>query len=439
MADSFGDKSRKYYETHPWISFGFDLRKLACPDWIRLGEALAKCDHIANVALPPAVSFQLHQLYVVRGVLGSAQIEGNALTEDQAMAQFQGNLELPETQEYQAKDFDNIRAASEMVAQEVAQGLDLRLTTDRIKHFNTMVLDGQPIEPGVIPGAIRTYGITVGNVYKGPPAEDCEYLLEKLCAWLDSMMSDAQALGPEWERSIGVIRAVLAHLYLAWIHPFGDGNGRTARLIEFQLLLAAGFPTPACHLLSNYYNKTRNLYYQALRETSQAEGYPVERFASYAIKGFVEELREQVNVIQRNQLGQAWLSLVSEIDLGRQERTSSRRRALLLALDAGSHEDFTPLENLDRLNADITALYAKLHPKTMTRDIHVLMERDLLLLNEKGDGVRPAFEQLFRFLPIRKAPTEPDLADKEEALSLADTVAPATTVRAVEDGPVSGA
>ena len=422
MTDNFGDKSRKYYETHPWISFGFDLRKLTCPDWVHLGEALAKCDHIANVALPPAVSYRLHQLYVVRGVLGSAQIEGNALTEDQAMAQLHGNLELPETQEYHAKDFDNIRAASEMVAQEVAQGHDLRLTPARIKQFNTMVLDGQPIEPGVIPGTIRTFGITVGNVYTGPPADDCEYLLEELCAWLDSMMNDARALGPEWERSIGVIRAILAHLYLAWIHPFGDGNGRTARLIEFQLLLAAGFPTPACHLLSNYYNKTRSLYYQALRETSQVEGYPVQRFASYAIKGFVEELHDQVDVIQQNQLGQAWLSMVSEVDLGRQEGTSSRRRALLLALDAGSQEDFTPLESLDRLNPNIAALYAKKHPKTMTRDINVLLERNLLLLNAEGNGVRPAFEQLFRFLPIRKAPTEEELADKENALSLAATM-----------------
>ncbi len=29
-----------------------------------------------------------------------------------------------------------------------------------------------------------------------------------------------------------ILRAVLAHLYIAWIHPFGDGNGRTARLAK---------------------------------------------------------------------------------------------------------------------------------------------------------------------------------------------------------------
>src|SRR5690349_13483207 len=111
MSGLFGDRSRPYWQSHPWISFSFDFGRLSCMDWMRLGEALAKCDHITNVALPPVLSQQLHQLYVVKGALASAQIEGNSLTEDQAMAQVQGNLHLPSTQEYQAKDFDNIRGA----------------------------------------------------------------------------------------------------------------------------------------------------------------------------------------------------------------------------------------------------------------------------------------------------------------------------------------
>jgi Fic family protein len=402
MSGRFGDNSRPYYRSHPWISFSLDLKTLNCIDWVHLGEALSKCDHIANVALPPAVSALLHQLYVVKGALASAQIEGNSLTEDQARAQIEGNLQLPPTQEYQAKDFDNIRFACDMVAQEVREGRDLRLTPERIKQFNAMVLQGQPIDQDIIPGAVRTRGVIVGSVYSGPPAGDCEYLLEQLCSWLDQLLDDAYAHGFEMLRCVGILRAVLAHLYLAWIHPFGDGNGRTARLIEFQLLLAAGFPTPACHLLSNYYNKTRSRYYQVLRETSQADGYPVWRFVSYAVQGFVEELYEQIQVIQQHQLGLAWQTIVGEVTLGQQEETRSRRRALLLSIpgDQGP-DDFTPLERLSRLNPDIAATYAKKTPKTMTRDINVLLAQGLLVLNESGDAVRPAWEQLFAFLPAR--------------------------------------
>ena len=152
MERRFGDVSRPYRVACPWISFTFDTRRLDPMDWLRLGEALAKCDHIANVALPIAVSQDLHQLYMVRGVLASVQIEGNSLSEAEALAHVEGNLRLPESQEYQQKEFDNVAAACQLVTAEVYDGDELRLTTARIKQFNEMVLDGLPLEDGVVPG-----------------------------------------------------------------------------------------------------------------------------------------------------------------------------------------------------------------------------------------------------------------------------------------------
>ena len=61
---------------------------------------------------------------------------------------------------------------------------------------------------------------------------------------------------PIGEQSIAILRAITAHLYLIWIHPFGDGNGRLARLVEFTILLKSGIPSIAAHLLSNHYNAT---------------------------------------------------------------------------------------------------------------------------------------------------------------------------------------
>lgn len=422
MDRRFGDDSRPYAKTHPWISFTFDTRPLNSVDWVRLGEALAKCDHIAYIALPPAVSADLHQLHMVKGVLASVQIEGNSLSEEQAMAHVEGNLRLPESQEYQQKEFDNVADACQLVTAEVYAGDELRLTTARIKQFNKMVLDGLPFKEDVVPGEIRTSDIVVGNVYKGPPAGDCEYLLDQLCDWLDQLLEDAMAAGPEWCRTMGVIRAVLAHLYLAWIHPFGDGNGRTARLIEFQLLLAAGFPTPACHLLANYYMKTRSRYYQILQETSQAEGYPVWRFASYAIQGLVEELHDTLDIIQRHQLGLAWVTLVGETHLGQTAATISRRRQLLLAIPPGGPEEFTPISGLSRIDPDIAVLYASKTPKTLTRDLNTLEQAGLIIRNNHGNAVRPRFEQLFTFLPIRRQPLPG--SEKEMLASLAAVSTP---------------
>lgn len=433
MSRRFGDNGRSYYGTHPWISFKFDLRRLSCTDWVRLGEALSKCDHIAAVPLPPDISAELHQLALVKGIHGSAQIEGNSLSEDQVRAQIDGKLELPKSQQYLAKEIDNIHAACNLVCADIVDGNDLRLTTDRIKTFNRMVLADLPNEDGVIPGEIRTKGVVVGNVYLGPPAGDCEYLLDQLCAWLDQMLDDATAAGPEIARSVAVVRAVLAHLYLAWIHPFGDGNGRTARLIEFQLLLAAGFPTPAGHLLSNYYNKTKTRYYQVLRETSQAEGYPAERFASYAIQGFVEELCEQLDQINNHQFNIMWLTLVNEFDLGATDATSGRRKGVVLSLPATGPEDFTPISAIRKLNPNLAALYAGKTPKTVTRDVNSLVNAGLLV--RRGNAVRPAFEQLFMILPLRKPnPALMSAAEIEKTLAAASQ--PLSTVKRNE--PTSG-
>ena len=402
MGHRFGDKSRPYGRTHPWIGFTFDLNRLTSLDWVRLGEVLSKCDHIAYVALPPHISSDLHQIYLAKGIHGSAQIEGNSLSEEQVRARVGGDLRLPESQEYLGREIDNIRDACNLVCQELDGGDDLRMTPGRIMQFNKLVLDGLPLDEDVVPGKIRTKGVVVGSVYRGPSAGDCEYLLGQLCSWLDQMLDDAAVLAPESGRAIGVLRAILAHLYLEWIHPFGDGNGRTGRLVEFQLLLAAGLPTPACHLLSNYYNKTRSRYYQALRETSQAEGYPVWRFASYAIQGFAEEIREQVDAIQQHQLGLAWINLISQADLGATEATSRRRRALLLALPPKGPEHFTPISSLNRVDPDIAAMYAVKKTKTLTRDINTLEQAGLIVRSARGNAIRPAFEQLFAFLPLRK-------------------------------------
>ena len=144
----------------------------------------------------------------------------------------------------------------------IEEGLDCTITAERIKWFNKMVLRRLVLPEDVVAGQVRTYSVGVAD-YRGAPHQDCEYLLERLCDWINSLKSQENSV------AIAVIRGILAHLYLAWIHPFGDGNGRTSRLVEVQILLGVGMPTVACHLLSNHYNQTRSEYYRQLSLASK--------------------------------------------------------------------------------------------------------------------------------------------------------------------------
>ncbi len=85
--------------------------------------------------------------------------------------------------------------------------------------------------------------------------------------WLDKLRSEVTAESRPEERFVNAaLSAILAHLYIAWIHPFGNGNGRLARLIEVQILSESGVvPLVATNLLSDHYNKTRSAYYLADR------------------------------------------------------------------------------------------------------------------------------------------------------------------------------
>ncbi|HEY8666568.1 MAG TPA: Fic family protein [Tepidisphaeraceae bacterium] len=123
----------------------------------------------------------------------------------------------------------------------------------------------------------------------------------------------------------------MAHLYLAWIHPFPDGNGRTARLVEFRILLNSGVPAPAAHLLSNHYNKTRDEYYRQLRYASQSGG-DVLQFIQYAVRGFRDGLREQIRHVVRQQAEVVWRDYVHEKFQNKRSDADRRRRNLVLDL-----------------------------------------------------------------------------------------------------------
>ena len=77
------------------------------------------------------------------------------------------------------------------------------------------------------------------------------------------------------------------HVYIAMIHSFGDGNGRTVRLIEFYILLRAGLPDIASHILSNHYNDTRQEYYRQIDLCIRERD--LSGFVRYVVQGFRDD------------------------------------------------------------------------------------------------------------------------------------------------------
>lgn len=407
---------RTYEKTHPWLTFALDLNRLPVQTWMLLGEARSKCEHLAGVPLRPETAHELNQVYLAKGVLATTAIEGNTLSEDEVRQHLAGKLKLPPSKRYLAREIDNVLGACNGILRDVAlDGKPLELTRQRIEKFNELVLAGLDVGEEVTAGQIRTHSVGVAD-YRGAPAADCAFLLDRLCEWLGEAAFQPNA-------DIGVVPAILsavvAHLYLAWIHPFGDGNGRTARLLEYAILVSAGVPMPAAHLLSNHYNETRARYYRQLAYASQSKG-DVTKFITYAVQGFVDGLKAQIDLIRRQQLDVAWRNFVHEQFRDHSSEAGKRRRELVL--DLSDYGDGVDHHRLLQLSPVIARAYANRTPKTLTRDLGVLRDMGLVELLPQG-RVRARQELIEAFLPPRRThePVHSNAGRKPRSPRTADT------------------
>ena len=386
-----------YEDSHPWISFKLDLNSANYLFWMQLGEANSKCMHIFGTPLPSPISENLHKMYLAKGVLATTAIEGNSLSQSQVLEHIEGKLKLPPSKEYLRQEVENILNACNLIGQELIDLKTYDVTFELILCFNTLVLDKLPVDQEVRPGIIREYSVGVGN-YLAAPATDCKYLLEQLVDWLKNF-DEVKLPG----YSTTIIKAVLVHLYIAWIHPFGDGNGRTARLLEFYILCSAGIPSAAAHLLSNHYNETRSQYYRKLDEARQN---PM-AFIDYAIEGFVDGLREQIKIIRDYQWDLTWQDYVN--NLFKDKNRISDKRRLHLLTDLAQNKDYVKLSDLTLISPRVAVDYAGKSQKTLTRDLEYLLDHKLIEIKELT--VRAKREIVLAFLPFLKTN---DLLEKAE-------------------------
>jgi len=289
---------------------------------------------------------------------------------------------------------DNIVAAVNEIARRLFEDAPAPLTPEMISEFNEMVLRDLELDPEVVPGEFRQYSVAAGP-YVGAPAEDIPHLVARLCDWLQAEF-EPPADHPDMVMAYVIIKAVIAHLYFEWIHPFGDGNGRTGRLVEFQILVSSGVPSPAAHLLSNHYNLTRSAYYRELNLASRSGG-DVIPFVCYAAEGFVDGLREQIGRVQAMQMDVAWENYVHSVLDDESSPTTRRRRTLVLELSRATK--LVPRSDLLELTGRVAEAYAGKTGKTLTRDLNALLKLGLLV--RVPDGYEANKDMMRAFLAAK--------------------------------------
>ena len=369
---------KRYEDQNPWISFEFKVQMDTL--WALLGEAYSKTQHLVGTSLPPGFARELASVYLRRGALASTAIEGNTLSLDELNKIMDEGHKLPPSQEYLEREVANVLSALDVVCKTAKPGAFL-LSPEWIMRQNATILDGLDVDDHVEPGEYTTKQLVVG-AYRAAPPQDVPYLVDRLCRWLnEEYISRANAPGtPEDQRFyLAFLAAALGHLYVAWIHPFGDGNGRTARILQAAVLANSGVvPWVSVNLLSDFYNRTRTRYYRALADAS--ERGDVAGFIRYSAQGYVDQLREQIEEAQRFQRRIAWQSYVHEVMRAETSgKAKDRRRELVLAMP----EEPIPRKDIPSLSKELYAAYADTE-RTLSRDLARLLKLELVRAEGRG-------------------------------------------------------
>lgn len=337
-----------------------------------LGQCEAFIYTLSETPIFPNYRRKLLNVSLVKGAQSTTAIEGNTLSEEEINQLVEGK-ELPPSKEYQAQEVKNILEAFNSILARVVNGDSQLLSPEFIKDLHTKVGKNLGTIFRAIPGQFRKENVFVGH-YKPPDHQEIDSLMKNFCTWMKEYFHFERGQSfPEV-----VIQSIVSHVYIAWIHPFGDGNGRTARLLEFYILLRAGNPDFASHILSNFYNETRPEYYAHLDKSTKTGD--LSEFIAYAVKGYLDGLKKVVATINKSQVEVFWRGYIhdtfnNETLTAKNETVNKRRRNLVLSMP---YDRPVPKQEVTLLTRELALVYRELSDKTVDRDLQELLRLELI-------------------------------------------------------------
>jgi Fic family protein len=215
-------------------------------------------DIILNAKIIPKWEISLRRDALIRSAHSSTAIEGNKLTLEEVSELAQGRKIMATRKEKQeVLNYLNVLQNIQNYHNngKVTEDLLLKLHKDITKE----TLDNPGDE-----GNYRKVQVVVGNKFTGevvftpPKTEDVPKLTKALLGWINQEIE----LSP-------VLIAGLSHYELVRIHPFVDGNGRTARALATLILYIRDFDIKRFFTLDDYYDSDRKAYYAALKSVDE--------------------------------------------------------------------------------------------------------------------------------------------------------------------------
>lgn len=240
---------------------------------------------IDRAKILPKQEMRLRRQALARMTHHSTQIEGNLLNLQQVEAIIRHQkIDAPQRDVFEVKNYlAALKFISQVVDKKQPISEKILLKLHKLVTDQTLpVSQSGCYRQGLVYVVKRRLGLPDETVYTAPPAIQVKILVARLLRWLEK---SAQEINP-------IIVAGIVHQEVAAIHPFVDGNGRTARALATLVLYQRGYDFRRLFALEDYYNRDRQAYYQAI---NLGPDYLLKKtdltpWLEYFVQGFKEEI-----------------------------------------------------------------------------------------------------------------------------------------------------
>ena len=340
-----------------WIKYDF---RIVLPELVHAKSAVLS---LTNTPYQRNWVEELQRVQLKREVAGTSRIEGADFTENELEVAMKPDVT---PQELITRSQRQAHAATRTYQWIAKLPNDVPFDESLLKDVHRHLIarcDDDHCDPGQIRGADR-------NVMFGMPPHrgaeggaECEYALGRLIEAQQQKFGEHDVL----------IQALALHYHFAAMHPFMDGNGRTARALEALMLQRAGLSDRAFIAMSNYYYDEKNSYLSALSAV-RSGAHDLTPFVVFGLRGitlqcqrlFTEIKKHMERALYRNMM----YDLFNRLENTRKRVIKDRQIELLKILLEVDKMDWRELHNRIRMYYGAVATKNKI----MVRDINSLLE-----------------------------------------------------------------
>ena len=330
-----------------------------------IGLVEAAREVIENAPLVPAWEAKFQDEARLKAAHYGTALEGNDLTLNEARAVMEGNSDSVVAKERDVQEVINYRRVLDFI-ESVKKGEEFIYTKELLMDIHKLVVE--KIVPEEQLGEYRTSQVVLKNSVTGevgfrpPQAVDVPPLVDEFLRWLNE---------EQGRREHPVLRAAVAHYVLAAIHPFIEGNGRTARAFATLVLFTEGDDIKRFFALEEYFDSHAEEYFGSLMQVSNQTTILADRDLTPWMEVFTKALAIELTRI-KEKVRELSVDIKIKERMGKQISLSQRQVKIMEYLN--SHGEVTMKE--------AKGMLPMVSEDTILRDMRDLMEKQVI--DKKG-------------------------------------------------------